>query len=76
MLLKEPLEHPNALLMVALPDGNWTLVGYHPDGSLTPSSFESYDAHGDGKLNVDRRRAASPLGAPTAMSMPAAMSMC
>jgi S1-C subfamily serine protease len=25
-------------------DGNWTLVGYHPDGSLTPSRFESYEA--------------------------------
>jgi S1-C subfamily serine protease len=25
-------------------DGHWTLVGYHPDGSLTPSRFESYDA--------------------------------
>jgi S1-C subfamily serine protease len=25
-------------------DGHWTLVGYHPDGSLVPSSFESYEA--------------------------------
>lgn len=25
-------------------DGRWTLVGFHPDGSLTPSSFESYAA--------------------------------
>jgi hypothetical protein len=25
-------------------DGHWTLVGYHDDGSLTPSRFESYDA--------------------------------
>jgi hypothetical protein len=25
-------------------DGHWTLVGYHPDGSLTPSRFESYEA--------------------------------
>ena len=25
-------------------DGRWTLVGYHPDGSLTPSRFESYAA--------------------------------
>lgn len=25
-------------------DGHWTLVGYHPDGSLTPSRFESYAA--------------------------------
>jgi len=25
-------------------DGHWTLVGFHPDGSLTPSSFESYEA--------------------------------
>ena len=24
-------------------DGHWTLVGYHPDGKITPSSFESYD---------------------------------
>jgi hypothetical protein len=23
--------------------GHWTLVGYHPDGSLQPSSFESYE---------------------------------
>jgi len=23
-------------------DGQWTLVGYHPDGNLKPSSFESY----------------------------------
>jgi Trypsin-like peptidase domain len=25
-------------------DGHYTLVGYHADGSLTPSSFESYEA--------------------------------
>ena len=25
-------------------DGHWTLVGYHPDGTLTPSRFESYAA--------------------------------
>jgi S1-C subfamily serine protease len=25
-------------------DGHWTLVGYHDDGSLTPSRFESYEA--------------------------------
>lgn len=25
-------------------DGHWTLVGYHDDGSLKPSRFESYDA--------------------------------
>lgn len=25
-------------------DGNWTLVGYHPDGTLTPSRYESYQA--------------------------------
>jgi S1-C subfamily serine protease len=24
-------------------EGHWTLVGYHPDGKMTPSSFESYD---------------------------------
>jgi len=24
-------------------EGHWTLVGYHPDGKITPSSFESYD---------------------------------
>jgi len=24
-------------------DGHWTLVGYHPDGSLKPSRFESYE---------------------------------
>jgi len=24
-------------------EGQWTLVGYHPDGKMTPSSFESYD---------------------------------
>jgi S1-C subfamily serine protease len=24
-------------------EGHWTLVGYHPDGNITPSSFESYD---------------------------------
>jgi hypothetical protein len=24
-------------------EGRWTLVGYHPDGKMTPSSFESYD---------------------------------
>jgi hypothetical protein len=23
-------------------DGHWTLVGYHDDGSLKPSRFESY----------------------------------
>ena len=23
-------------------DGHWTLVGYHADGSLIPTSFESY----------------------------------
>jgi S1-C subfamily serine protease len=26
-------------------DGHWTLVGYHPDGSLFPSSFESFEAY-------------------------------
>jgi S1-C subfamily serine protease len=25
-------------------DGHWTLVGYHDDGSLKPTRFESYDA--------------------------------
>jgi hypothetical protein len=25
-------------------DGHWTLVGYHDDGALKPSRFESYDA--------------------------------
>src|SRR6187549_3253697 len=25
-------------------DGHWTLVGYHDDGTLTPSRFESYEA--------------------------------
>jgi hypothetical protein len=25
-------------------EGRWTLVGYHPDGKLEPSSFESYEA--------------------------------
>jgi hypothetical protein len=25
-------------------DGHWTLVGYHPDGGLIPSTFESYEA--------------------------------
>ena len=25
-------------------DGHWTLVGYHPDGGLIPSRFESYEA--------------------------------
>ena len=25
-------------------DGHWTLVGYHDDGTLKPSRFESYDA--------------------------------
>jgi S1-C subfamily serine protease len=24
-------------------EGRWTLVGYHPDGKMTPSSFESYE---------------------------------
>jgi S1-C subfamily serine protease len=24
-------------------EGHWTLVGYHPDGKIKPSSFESYD---------------------------------
>ena len=24
-------------------EGHWTLVGYQPDGKMTPSSFESYD---------------------------------
>jgi hypothetical protein len=24
-------------------EGHWTLVGYHPHGKITPSSFESYD---------------------------------
>jgi hypothetical protein len=24
-------------------EGHWTLVGYHPDGKMTPSSFESYE---------------------------------
>jgi hypothetical protein len=24
-------------------DGHWTLVGYHDDGTLKPSRFESYD---------------------------------
>jgi hypothetical protein len=24
-------------------EGHWTLVGYHDDGSLKPSRFESYD---------------------------------
>jgi hypothetical protein len=24
-------------------DGHWTLVGYHDDGGLKPSRFESYD---------------------------------
>jgi len=24
-------------------DGHWTLVGYHPNGSLVPSRFESYE---------------------------------
>jgi hypothetical protein len=23
--------------------GHWTLVGYHPDGSITPTQFESYE---------------------------------
>jgi hypothetical protein len=23
--------------------GHWTLVGYHPDGRITPSEFESYE---------------------------------
>jgi S1-C subfamily serine protease len=26
-------------------DGHWTLVGYHDDGSLKPSRFESYEAY-------------------------------
>jgi hypothetical protein len=26
-------------------DGHWTVVGYHRDGSLIPSSFESYEAY-------------------------------
>ena len=26
-------------------DGHWTLVGYHDDGSLKPSRFESYDTY-------------------------------
>jgi S1-C subfamily serine protease len=26
-------------------DGHWTLVGYHDDGSLTPSRFESFAAY-------------------------------
>jgi len=26
-------------------DGHWTLVGYHPDGGLIPSSFESFEAY-------------------------------
>jgi hypothetical protein len=26
-------------------DGHWTLVGYHDDGSLRPSRFESYEAY-------------------------------
>jgi hypothetical protein len=26
-------------------DGRWTLVGYHDDGSLTPTRFESYEAY-------------------------------
>jgi len=25
--------------------GHWTLVGYHDDGSLKPSRFESYEAY-------------------------------
>jgi hypothetical protein len=25
--------------------GQWTLVGYHEDGTLTPSKFESYAAY-------------------------------
>jgi S1-C subfamily serine protease len=24
-------------------EGHWSLVGYHPDGKITPSNFESYD---------------------------------
>jgi S1-C subfamily serine protease len=32
-------------------DGHWTLVGYHDDGSLKPSRFESYETY--------RRRTAS-----------------
>jgi hypothetical protein len=23
--------------------GHWTLVGYHPDGNIVPSRFESYE---------------------------------
>jgi hypothetical protein len=34
-------------------DGHWTLVGYHPDGSLIPSRFESYEA-------FQRRQQAQP----------------
>jgi hypothetical protein len=30
-------------------DGHWTLVGYHPDGSLIPSRFERCD-HGGQRL--------------------------
>ena len=26
-------------------DGYWTLVGYHDDGSLKPTRFESYAAY-------------------------------
>jgi len=26
-------------------DGNWTLVGYHDDGSVKPSRFESFEAY-------------------------------
>jgi len=26
-------------------EGRWTLVGYHPDGKLQPSSFESYETY-------------------------------
>jgi len=26
-------------------DGNWTLVGYHDDGSLKPTRFESFEAY-------------------------------
>jgi S1-C subfamily serine protease len=33
-------------------DGHWTLVGYHPDGTLIPSSFESFEAY---KRRIARR---------------------
>jgi hypothetical protein len=25
--------------------GHWSLVGYHPDGSIVPTRFESYDVY-------------------------------